>query len=210
MMHVLVKERLAGSTSYNYLKSVACVLLFLLLLDFHVRPAAAFPTDGTVVDVDEIPTTARSKVLIVGAGMAGIKAAHTLQASGLDDFIVLEATDRIGGRVRSHKLESGHTLNLGPQTIQLRVNTGAKWVHGEEGKKGENPVWTLAKKCRLSSSPSNFEDRVFYDDSEQRFLDESETAQSVEDFKRARNQISDKVDIYPGKHFTIHALCRAS
>ncbi len=35
--------------------------------------------------------------------MAGIKAAHTLHHAGIKDFIILEAANRIGGRVLERK-----------------------------------------------------------------------------------------------------------
>lgn len=42
----------------------------------------------------------RTSVLILGGGMAGVAAAHTLHAAGMHDFLLLEATGRLGGRVR--------------------------------------------------------------------------------------------------------------
>ena len=41
-------------------------------------------------------------VLILGAGIAGISAARTLEVNGVTDFLVLEATDRVGGRMREY------------------------------------------------------------------------------------------------------------
>lgn len=49
----------------------------------------------------------KTKVLIIGAGAAGIAAASRLLEQGIDDFIVLEATNRIGGRI--------NTVNFGKQ-----------------------------------------------------------------------------------------------
>ncbi len=47
------------------------------------------------------------KVLILGAGMAGIRAAKTLYDAGITDFLVLEATNRIGGRLLLKNIEGG-------------------------------------------------------------------------------------------------------
>ncbi|MEM1109290.1 MAG: FAD-dependent oxidoreductase [Planctomycetota bacterium] len=58
------------------------------------------------------------KVLIVGGGISGISAAWGLQKAGIDAKI-LEARDRIGGRILTHEIE-GHppqqaaALDLGP------------------------------------------------------------------------------------------------
>ena len=39
------------------------------------------------------------RVLILGAGMAGLSAAATLLDAGVTDFLVLEQSDRLGGRI---------------------------------------------------------------------------------------------------------------
>ena len=41
------------------------------------------------------------KTIIIGAGIAGCTAARTLIENGVNDVIILEATDRIGGRVKT-------------------------------------------------------------------------------------------------------------
>jgi len=41
------------------------------------------------------------KIVIVGAGIAGVAAANVLTKAGLTNFVILEATDRIGGRILS-------------------------------------------------------------------------------------------------------------
>ncbi|XP_069129727.1 spermine oxidase-like [Argopecten irradians] len=69
-------------------------------------------------------------VVIIGAGMAGITAANTLFASGYKDVKILEARNRIGGRI--------HTVSLGPN--QCSVELGAQWIHGG----GSNPVYRVA------------------------------------------------------------------
>lgn len=42
-------------------------------------------------------------VLILGGGMAGVAAAYTLQSNGMQDFLLLEASDRLGGRISNIK-----------------------------------------------------------------------------------------------------------
>ena len=41
------------------------------------------------------------KILIVGAGMAGLAAANHLVKNSEPDFLILEASDHIGGRIVS-------------------------------------------------------------------------------------------------------------
>ena len=57
-------------------------------------------------------------VIIMGAGMAGISAAKTLYDAGIDNFLIIEAQDYIGGRVKN--------VEFAGQTI----NSGASWIHG--------------------------------------------------------------------------------
>ena len=49
------------------------------------------------------------KVVIVGGGVAGLSAARELFTRGLDDVVILEARNRIGGRVIG--IDVGETLN---------------------------------------------------------------------------------------------------
>jgi polyamine oxidase len=41
------------------------------------------------------------KVAIVGAGAAGIGAGYHFHEKGMDDFVIVEARDRVGGRLHS-------------------------------------------------------------------------------------------------------------
>ncbi|XP_074317898.1 polyamine oxidase 1-like [Silene latifolia] len=84
-----------------------------------------------------------ASVIIVGAGMSGISAAKQLQDAGINDFVILEATDRIGGRI--HKVEfGGHT-----------VEQGANWLHGVGGLE-KNPMFEIAKAINLKNYYSDF------------------------------------------------------
>ena len=60
-----------------------------------------------------------SHVIVVGAGVAGLSAARVLHDAGLS-VTVLEARDRIGGRV--------HTLHV--PDVPLPIELGAEFVHG--------------------------------------------------------------------------------
>ena len=58
-----------------------------------------------------------AKVIVVGAGFAGLSAALELEAAGAD-VLVLEARDRVGGRVWSTRLTNGAVVELGAEWIQ--------------------------------------------------------------------------------------------
>src|SRR5438477_401484 len=54
----------------------------------------------------------RTRVVVVGAGIAGLATAWYLQQRGID-VVVLEADDRVGGKVRSRDF-GGLLLDVGP------------------------------------------------------------------------------------------------
>jgi len=63
-------------------------------------------------------STIKSEVLIVGAGLAGLNAAITLQSAGVD-VTVIEASDRAGGRVASDVID-GFICDRGFQLINAQ------------------------------------------------------------------------------------------
>ncbi|XP_027231013.2 spermine oxidase isoform X1 [Penaeus vannamei] len=68
------------------------------------------------------------KVVIIGAGMAGLSAANHLMKNNIHDFVILEARNRVGGRIIAITID-GRKMEL-----------GANWIHGILG----NPIYELA------------------------------------------------------------------
>src|SRR6266404_7808287 len=71
--------------------------------------------DDEIDDLMSLPSEV--DIAIIGAGAAGLGAAHALQNSGLS-VIVLEARDRVGGR--------GHTILAAPG---ISFDAGCGWLH---------------------------------------------------------------------------------
>ena len=79
-----------------------------------------------------------SQVVVIGAGVAGLSAAHHLVASkGVQSVVVLEARDRVGGRV--------HTKTVGQRPLEL----GAEWIRGACP---SNSVFNLANRYSRKSA----------------------------------------------------------
>jgi monoamine oxidase len=74
--------------------------------------------DETIDDLMSLPSSV--DVAIIGAGAAGLGAAHALKNSGLST-IVLEARDRVGGRA--------HTIMAAPN---VTFDLGCGWLHSAD------------------------------------------------------------------------------
>jgi phytoene dehydrogenase-like protein len=65
-------------------------------------------------------------VIIVGAGLAGLTRARRLMESGIT-YVVLEADDRIGGRLKTDEVEC-FLLNDGFQVLQTAYPEVHRWL----------------------------------------------------------------------------------
>lgn len=88
------------------------------------------------------------RVLVLGAGMAGLGAARVLADAGAQ-VTVIEARDRIGGRT--------HTSHLWPD---LPMDMGASWIHGTRG----NPLVALARDLGLTMTATSYKRWIAFDE----------------------------------------------
>lgn len=86
------------------------------------------------------------KVIIIGAGLSGLAAAHHLKQRGISS-ILLESRDRIGGRLRTYRQEN------------IVFDEGASWIHGPVG----NPITPLARAAGLQTFLTRDADVAVFD-----------------------------------------------
>ena len=86
-------------------------------------------------------------VVIVGAGVAGLAAATELRTNGFDNVVILEARDRIGGRVWTDTIGDGIPIDL-----------GASWIQGVDG----NPISAIARENNIATHPTDWGNGVFH------------------------------------------------
>eukprot|EP00475_Leptophrys_vorax_P041060 TRINITY_DN7711_c0_g1_i5.p1 TRINITY_DN7711_c0_g1~~TRINITY_DN7711_c0_g1_i5.p1 ORF type:complete len:549 (+),score=145.56 TRINITY_DN7711_c0_g1_i5:87-1733(+) len=115
------------------------VILFSLFF-FLVVPGRGTEQKPNNEVVQKVP------VLIIGAGISGVTCGRYLADHGMTDFMIVEADDRVGGRMRPFEFQ-GYTLEL-----------GANWIEGTVG----NPLWTFKEKLDLKGNATNFNDVMMY------------------------------------------------
>src|SRR5918998_4694397 len=127
----------------------------------------------------------QADVVVVGAGMAGLSAARDLLASNVS-ALVLEARNRVGGRLLNHTLENGAVVELGGQ-----------WVGPTQDR-----VLALAEELGLRLFPSYAEGEHFLtmDGSVKRYVGEDfalpeDASADVEEAWERLHQMADEVPL---------------
>ena len=115
---------------------------------------------GAVMAEEKRPHTTPTgkRVVVIGAGLAGLSAASELQAQGCR-VIVLEARDRVGGRVWTSD-----------QWADIPLDLGASWIHGVKG----NPLNDLADKIKAKRIPTRYANSIIYHTNGEPFDDHAE------------------------------------
>lgn len=85
-------------------------------------------------------------VIVIGGGISGLTAAKKLKQNGFN-VIVLEAQDKVGGRLRTDR------------SLGVAFDEGASWIHGTRG----NPITALAKQAGMTTAFTDDASRKSYD-----------------------------------------------
>lgn len=85
-------------------------------------------------------------VYVIGAGISGLAAAKKLKEKGFN-VIVLEAQEKVGGRLRTNR------------TLGVAFDEGASWIHGANG----NPITSLAQQAGMTTFFTDDDSRISYD-----------------------------------------------
>lgn len=103
-----------------------------------------------------------ARVVVVGAGIAGLTAAAALAADDVE-VVVLEARDRIGGRLDT----------IRPEGWSMPIERGASWVHDVEA----SDVADRLDELGVAAEAFDYTELVVGDDGEDRTVDAAEDAE---------------------------------
>jgi polyamine oxidase len=108
------------------------------IADTGVTGLAAEDFDDGRTEVPAAAAEPVERVVVVGAGMAGLTVANALAHGGIE-CVVVEARDRIGGRL--------HTADLAGSPVDL----GGSWIHTPVG----NPMRAFAQSAGVPCQPAS-------------------------------------------------------
>ena len=108
--------------------------------DSDDAPAADAPAGDPPVAGDE-------RIVIVGAGAAALAAAGELQVRGFSNVVLLEARDRVGGRIWTSTIGDG-----------VPVELGATWIHGVRS----NPVSDIVESHGITTAETDYDNAVLF------------------------------------------------
>ena len=140
------------------LKTIPLVLLAPNLLAYCVKK-------------EDITNPNGKTVLIIGAGISGLAAAKKLKDKGFT-VIVLEAQEKIGGRLRTDR------------SLGIAFDEGASWIHGPNG----NPITNLASQAGANTYLTDDDNLAVFDNNGTAYSDTFLNSQYTQ-FENALNAV---------------------
>ena len=117
------------------------------------------------------------KIVVIGAGISGLAAAYTLNNAGYE-VVVLEARDRIGGRIKTIDFNG------------YKMDAGASWIHGTTN----NPLYLFTQKKNIKTIATYNDPSYLYD-----FDGSDITDDDWKEVEKNLEYLSDKAYDYPNK-----------
>jgi Flavin containing amine oxidoreductase len=121
-----------GLLKYSLLVSaglLGCDRLETIASSPHIQPQTDRQTSLTRKRPSKQESSGNVDTIIVGAGIAGLGAANVLRSQG-KTVLILEARNRVGGRIFTDR-------SLG----NIPLDLGASWIHGTQ----DNPLTELTR-----------------------------------------------------------------
>jgi len=113
-------------------------------------------------------------ILVIGAGVAGLAAASRLHAAGRC-VVVLEARDRIGGRVWTDR------------SMGFPMEMGATWIEGARG----NPITAIARQHGLRTHVGTLDEEAAFDHDGRRLA-----GAEIAELEEAQEELTDAVEAF--------------
>ncbi len=146
--------------------------------------------------------TKKPKVIIIGAGFAGLAAAYKLHQRKID-FVILEARNRIGGRVFSHTIDP---------TEKLVIELGGEWVG-----KSHKRMRQLCEEFKLTLFDNYLNTRLirngnFFDKGKWDFSEpwKKKFEQMKADYKKMNDEAGRKLDKIDWWHHLVNNGCEGT
>ena len=111
-------------------------------------------------------------VIVIGAGISGLAAAKELKDNGVEHVIILEASDKSGGRMKTDR------------SLGFAFDEGASWIHKPIG----NPITDLAIEAGATTFLTDDENVIVYDQDGTAYSDET-TGVEEEAFEKAVGKV---------------------
>ncbi|MFO0669867.1 MAG: FAD-dependent oxidoreductase [Polyangiaceae bacterium] len=152
---------------------------FLMGLGGALAACASRPGDDESDD-SALATSARKKtdpIVVLGAGISGLAAARRLTERGFTNVTVLEARDRLGGRLSTDR------------SLGMPFDLGGAWAHHAGS---ANPIVDLLAQANVETTKTSWDKIALYDAARGAIADAALNSAEA-DFEKILNRVATKI-----------------